>query len=273
MFNNVHGVSPPPRPPSDPTCSITFAYNLMMHEYLYITLRYCHWFFFFNTCCQCTSCNATSEVVEPAFNIIIIPFISSKQQHLAMLCHAIASVAPYCGISLLHAAIYLDEPDLVKSLVELGADPAAPSDVGSARMLSKNLLGDQQDQKLHEILCFLTGFAAHTKSNSNNVNFLSELLGADMQDEPFHGSHLMNRVAEQEEGKYSMGGEVLGEEAQPKKCQCCFQHDGSEAPSSCASTPMATSIEEMLAEHSNSLMQRARAICKKIHHKFRQVML
>ena len=47
--------------------------------------------------------------------------------------------APGCGISLLHAATYLHEPDLVAQLLELGADPVGGSDVGSAKMLAQNL--------------------------------------------------------------------------------------------------------------------------------------
>lgn len=122
-------------------------------------------------------------------------------------------VAPYGGISLLHAAIYLDEPDLVKRLVELGADPAAPSDVGSARMLATNLLGDrQQDEKSREILRILTGSAPNAESDSSYVDVLPESLDA------ARGSHSTNKVAEK---------------------------------------PDATSIEETLAQRSDSLTQRA----------------
>jgi len=69
--------------------------------------------------------------------------------------------APKCGISLLHAAIYLDEPDLVTQLMQLGANPAAPSDVGSARMLATNLLGDKEDKKSCEVLSIMMGNAGH----------------------------------------------------------------------------------------------------------------
>lgn len=56
---------------------------------------------------------------------------------------------PETGISLLHAAIYLDEPDLVSQLVRLGANPEAPSHVGSARLLAHNLYAElaRKDEK------------------------------------------------------------------------------------------------------------------------------
>ena len=66
--------------------------------------------------------------------------------------------APNCGISLLHAAIYLDEPGLAKQLMDLGANPSAPSHVGSASLLATNLLGERnEDQKAIELLNLLRG--------------------------------------------------------------------------------------------------------------------
>ncbi len=70
--------------------------------------------------------------------------------------------APRCGISLLHAAIYLDEPGLAKQLIDLGANPSAPSHVGSASLLATNLLGERnEDQKASELLNLLRGHSSN----------------------------------------------------------------------------------------------------------------
>jgi hypothetical protein len=151
--------------------------------------------------------------------------------------------APYCGISLLHAAIYIDEPALVKRLMELGADPAAPSDVGSARMLATNLLGDRKnDEKSREILHILTGSAPNAESDSSYVSGLSDPLDADMQEDMNDRSEVMEYVA----GKDLLNVEATMEQKeQPKRRRRWDDASGEddETPlDNAASTVTATSL-------------------------------
>ena len=72
---------------------------------------------------------------------------------------------PINGLSLLHAAIFLERPDFIKQLLDLGADPTAPSALGSPRMLAANMMGDrkgtksleQSDARAEEIMDLLKG--------------------------------------------------------------------------------------------------------------------